>query len=149
VIDTPNIPVDPPTRSSAQHLSVGRLNAYQRDLSISHNKLGNLAVARGDTTTAEQHFRTGLDIRERLAAADPGNAEYQRDLSISERRESASADPEKTANIPPGRKCRIERLNMPARSNGEAAGHGCTRRVAALEREGAAPACGVMRVLLG
>ncbi|MGI9000608.1 MAG: CHAT domain-containing protein [Pseudonocardia sp.] len=56
---------------------------YQRDLSISHDNLGNLAVAAGDSTTAEQHYRTGLTIAERLAAADPGNAEYQRDLSIS------------------------------------------------------------------
>jgi len=40
-------------------------------------------VAAGDSTTAEQHYRTGLTIAERLAAADPGNAEYQRDLSIS------------------------------------------------------------------
>ena len=37
-------------------------------------------VAAGDTTTADQHYRAALAIAERLAAADPGNAEYQRDL---------------------------------------------------------------------
>ena len=36
-------------------------------------------MARGETTTAEHHFRTDLSIVERLAAADPGNADYQRD----------------------------------------------------------------------
>ena len=56
---------------------------YQRDLSVNHNKLGNLAVALGDSATAEQHYRTSLSIAERLAAADPGNAGYQRDLGVS------------------------------------------------------------------
>jgi hypothetical protein len=31
-----------------------------------------------DTTTAHQHYRTALALTERLAAADPGNAGYQR-----------------------------------------------------------------------
>ena len=56
---------------------------YQRDLSISHERLGNLAIASGDSATAEQPYRTSLSIAERLTAADPDNAEYQRDLSIS------------------------------------------------------------------
>ncbi|MET9224723.1 CHAT domain-containing protein [Lentzea sp. NPDC003310] len=56
---------------------------YQRDLSVSHNRLGDVAVAMGDIGTAREHFQAGLDIAERLAVADPGNAEYQRDLSIS------------------------------------------------------------------
>ncbi|MEJ2851873.1 MULTISPECIES: CHAT domain-containing protein, partial [unclassified Saccharothrix] len=56
---------------------------YQRDLSISHDRLGDLAVARGDTNKAEQHYQTGLGIAQRLVTADPDNAEYQRDLSIS------------------------------------------------------------------
>jgi hypothetical protein len=46
--------------------------------------LGNLAVTVGDTTTADQHYRAALAIAERLATADPGNATYQRDLSISQ-----------------------------------------------------------------
>ncbi|MGH3623374.1 MAG: hypothetical protein ACRDQ5_16510 [Sciscionella sp.] len=56
---------------------------YHRDLSVSPERLGDLAVAGGDSATAERHYRTGLGIAERLAAADPGNAGYQRDLSIS------------------------------------------------------------------
>ena len=37
----------------------------------------------GDTTTAEQHYRTYLSIAERLAATDPDNAKYQRGLTAS------------------------------------------------------------------
>jgi hypothetical protein len=33
---------------------------YQRNLCVSHNRLGELAVAVGDTTTADQHYRAGL-----------------------------------------------------------------------------------------
>jgi tetratricopeptide (TPR) repeat protein len=59
---------------------------YQRDLSVSHNKLGSLAVAVGDSAAARQHFQASLTIREKLAAADPGNAQYQRDLSVCHNR---------------------------------------------------------------
>jgi hypothetical protein len=44
---------------------------YQRDLSISHNKLGDLAVAVGDTRTAEQHYRAQLAIAERVGRRRP------------------------------------------------------------------------------
>ena len=37
----------------------------------------------GDLSVALAAFRASLDIRQRLAAADPGNATWQRDLSIS------------------------------------------------------------------
>jgi len=33
---------------------------YQRDLAVSHNKLGDLARAAGDNTTADQHYRAAL-----------------------------------------------------------------------------------------
>jgi hypothetical protein len=55
----------------------------QRDLSISHNKMGDVAVAAGDSASAESHYRASLEIAQRLAAADAGNAQAQRDLSIS------------------------------------------------------------------
>ncbi|MGH3935295.1 MAG: hypothetical protein ACRDS1_10030, partial [Pseudonocardiaceae bacterium] len=56
---------------------------WQRDLSVSHNRLGDLAVAAGDLGVAERRFQAGLGIAERLAAADPSNTAWQRDLSIS------------------------------------------------------------------
>ena len=37
----------------------------------------------GEFPEARKSFREGLAIRERLAAADPGNAGWQRDLSVS------------------------------------------------------------------
>ncbi|MFN2497090.1 MAG: hypothetical protein ABR608_14475, partial [Pseudonocardiaceae bacterium] len=66
--------------------------AWQRDLSISHNKLGDLAVAAGDLATAEQRYQAALNIAERLAAADPRNAQWQRDLEISQQRLADLAD---------------------------------------------------------
>ena len=56
---------------------------YQRALSVVHRRLGELAVAIGDTRTADEHYRADLAIAEGLAATDPGNAEYQRDLAIA------------------------------------------------------------------
>ena len=56
---------------------------WQRDLSISHDRLGDVAVAAGDLTAARTAYQAALDIRIRLAAADPANTEWQRDLSIS------------------------------------------------------------------
>jgi tetratricopeptide (TPR) repeat protein len=57
--------------------------AWQRDLSISFNKLGDLAVAQGDLLTAASRFSHALAISERLANSDPGNADWQRDLWVS------------------------------------------------------------------
>jgi hypothetical protein len=50
---------------------------------ICDEPLGNVAVAMDDIATAREHYQAGLNITERLAAADPANAQYQRDLSIS------------------------------------------------------------------
>jgi hypothetical protein len=65
---------------------------HQRDLTVSHNKLGDLAVTLSDTTTAEQHFRTALAIAERLATTDPGNAQYRSDLAYVRTRLAALGD---------------------------------------------------------
>jgi tetratricopeptide (TPR) repeat protein len=47
---------------------------WQRDLSVSYNKVGEVLVAQGKLAEALQSFRDSLAIRERLAQADPGNA---------------------------------------------------------------------------
>ncbi|HET8683663.1 MAG TPA: tetratricopeptide repeat protein, partial [Micromonosporaceae bacterium] len=54
-----------------------------RDLSISYNKLGDLAVQSGQGEQAQALYRQGLTIRERLAQAEPGNTTSARDLSVS------------------------------------------------------------------
>jgi tetratricopeptide (TPR) repeat protein len=56
---------------------------WQRDLSVSHERLGNVAVAAGDLTAARTAYQASLDIRARLAAADPANTGRQHELAIS------------------------------------------------------------------
>ncbi|WP_153161065.1 CHAT domain-containing protein [Zoogloea sp. 1C4] len=56
---------------------------YQRDLSVSYNKLGDLMTALGQGDEARDYFLKDLDIAQRLAQAEPQRADYQRDLSIS------------------------------------------------------------------
>ena len=56
---------------------------WQRDLSISYERLGDVAVAAGDLAAARAAYQADLDIAVRLAAADPANTEWQRDLSVS------------------------------------------------------------------
>ena len=48
--------------------------------------IGDVQVAQGDLPAALTSYRASLAIAERLAKADPGNAEWQRDLSVSHER---------------------------------------------------------------
>jgi tetratricopeptide (TPR) repeat protein len=57
--------------------------AWQRELSVSLNKLGELATAQGNLPEAQRLFGEDLRIAQRLAESDPANAEWQRDLSVS------------------------------------------------------------------
>ena len=56
---------------------------WQRDLSVSHNNIGDVLVAQGDVAGALAAYRASLAIGETLAARDPANTEWQRDLSVS------------------------------------------------------------------
>ncbi|HYG48754.1 MAG TPA: hypothetical protein VD846_12550 [Allosphingosinicella sp.] len=56
---------------------------WQRDLSVSFNRLGDVERAAGNLGAARERFEAGLAIAERLAALEPGNSEWQRDLSVS------------------------------------------------------------------
>ena len=47
---------------------------WQRDLSVSYDRVGDVLVAQGNLPDALKAFRDSLAIRERLAKADPGNA---------------------------------------------------------------------------
>ena len=49
---------------------------------MSHNKIGDVLV-QGNLPAALTSYQAWLDIRERLAEADPGNAGWQRDLIVS------------------------------------------------------------------
>jgi tetratricopeptide (TPR) repeat protein len=56
---------------------------WQRDLSVSHTKIGDVLLAEGDRSGALAAYRKDLAIAEALAAKDPGNAKWQRDLILS------------------------------------------------------------------
>ena len=56
---------------------------WQRDLSVSYIKVGDVQVAQGDLPAALTSYRSSLGIRERLSKANPSNTEWQRDLSVS------------------------------------------------------------------
>ncbi|HXP18538.1 MAG TPA: hypothetical protein VN840_02720, partial [Streptosporangiaceae bacterium] len=59
---------------------------WQRDLSVSHDKLGDVAVSAGDLAGARAAYQASLDIAVRLAAADPANMQWQRDLAYVRKR---------------------------------------------------------------
>ncbi len=56
---------------------------WQRDLSASHDRVGDVLLALGRREEALAEFRRSLAIREKLAAADRGNTEWLRGLSIA------------------------------------------------------------------
>ena len=56
---------------------------WQRDLSVSYDKVGDVLVAQGNLPEALKAFQAVSRLRDRLAKADPNNAGWQRDLSVS------------------------------------------------------------------
>src|SRR5262249_14731340 len=56
---------------------------FQRDLSVSYERIGDLYSALGQGQLARQAFQKSLDIAERLAKAEPDRADFQRDLAVS------------------------------------------------------------------
>jgi tetratricopeptide (TPR) repeat protein len=56
---------------------------WQRDLSVSFERIGDVQSVRGDLNGALKAYQDGLAIREKLAAQDPTNAGWQRDLIVS------------------------------------------------------------------
>jgi tetratricopeptide (TPR) repeat protein len=59
---------------------------WQRALSVSYNKVGDVQRAQGTLPEALKSYRDSLAIADRLAKADPGNAGLQRDLAVSNER---------------------------------------------------------------
>jgi phage tail protein X len=56
---------------------------YQRDLSVSYEKIGDVFRVLGQGDEAYQAYRKSLGIIERLAQAEPGRADYKRHLMVS------------------------------------------------------------------
>ena len=59
---------------------------WQRDLSVSHDKIGRLMELQGKLPEALLHYRKDLIIAEQLAASDPTNMGWQKDAEISRQR---------------------------------------------------------------
>jgi hypothetical protein len=56
---------------------------WQRDLSVSNNKIGDVLVAQGDGPGALAAYQAGLTIAEGLAKRDPANTQWQVDVAVS------------------------------------------------------------------
>ncbi len=83
-LDAGLIVLNSTARAFEQLLRIDPANVgWQRGLSVSYEKVGDVLVAQGNLPEALKSFRDGLAIRDRLARVDPGNADGQRDLSVS------------------------------------------------------------------
>ncbi len=56
---------------------------WQRDLSVSYERVGDIRAARGDRDGALKAYEDGLTIAKALANRDPNNAQWQTDLVVS------------------------------------------------------------------
>jgi len=56
---------------------------FQRDLSVSYERIGDLYQALGQGDAAREMFQQALEIAERLARAEPRRADFQFDLVAS------------------------------------------------------------------
>lgn len=56
---------------------------WQRDLSVSYSKIGDVLVEQGNLADALEAYRASHAIFERLAQADAGNAGWQHDVALS------------------------------------------------------------------
>jgi len=55
----------------------------ERDLAVGCNRVGNMLMAQDNLPDGFKSYRDNLAIRGRLAKADPGNAGWRRDRSVS------------------------------------------------------------------
>ena len=60
--------------------AAARRTGDERDLSVSHDRIGDVLVAQGDRAGALTAYRAGLAIAEALARRDPANTEWRHDL---------------------------------------------------------------------
>jgi tetratricopeptide (TPR) repeat protein len=58
----------------------------RRDLSVIHEKLGEVQLAGGDHPAALQSFRDGVAFSKALSDADPGDAGRRRDLAVAQQK---------------------------------------------------------------
>ncbi len=56
---------------------------FQRDLSVSYLKLGDVQASQGNLQEALSLLTQGVEIAQRLAEAEPSRADFQRDLGVA------------------------------------------------------------------
>ena len=56
---------------------------WRRDLSVSHNTIGETQSAQGDLAEALKSYQAGMAIRQKLAAINPSNSQWQNDVAVS------------------------------------------------------------------
>ncbi|MFM7394786.1 MAG: hypothetical protein ACKO22_10590, partial [Cyanobium sp.] len=69
-------------RKGLVNLDLGNTQ-WQRDLSISHEKIGDVLAAQGDGPGSLAAYQESLTIREGLAKGDPTNMQWQVDVAVS------------------------------------------------------------------
>jgi tetratricopeptide (TPR) repeat protein len=69
-------------RAAARLRAIADDSDAQRDLSVSHDKIGGVLVAQGDGPEALAAYRKGLAIAEALAGRDPANTQWQTDVVV-------------------------------------------------------------------
>jgi len=61
-----------------------QLAQSDRDRAVASDEIGDVLRSQGNLSDALASYRASMDIAQRLAQADPGNAGWQRDLSVSQ-----------------------------------------------------------------
>ena len=56
---------------------------WQRDLSVSHERIGDIEQAQGNLAAALTSFQASMAIGQKLTAAHPGNSQWKVDFAIS------------------------------------------------------------------
>ena len=56
---------------------------WQRDLSVAHNKIGDLLRQNGKPTDALGNYKEAFSVRAKLAQADPENVQAQVDVAMA------------------------------------------------------------------
>src|SRR5262249_56059907 len=64
----------------------------QRDVGVSHNRMGDVLFAQGAADQALASYRASLAVLERLAASDPGNSVGQRDVAVTHSKIAAACE---------------------------------------------------------
>jgi predicted negative regulator of RcsB-dependent stress response len=59
---------------------------WQRDLSVSYDRIGDVLVTQGQLDDALAIYRDSFAIKQALALKDPSNTDWQRDLAVSDDR---------------------------------------------------------------